>query len=144
MAEFRVRFREGFLSDPKYPPVVDESTARVHVCESDWFKKLANETGRSSRDDVHQLLTEAHQRASARLNDGSWRDEFAGKEILRDVGSRIFDRRQALRGIPKGAEFDADLAKEVAARQAMQKAVPEDLADLLDALKGRIAASTLP
>ena len=77
-----------------------------------------------------------------RLRDGSWRIDFSGKEFLRVIGSRIFNRAIAPRANqPSPAEFDTDLAKSIAAWQIANGAVPTDLSDLLAALKARISPS---
>ena len=144
VAELRHRFRESFLTDPKSPPVDNAEAARDHICDQEWFKKLAFETGRSSEADVHQLLAEAYAKSTSRLSDGTWLAEFAGKEILRDVGSRIFDRGRMRGYSSKGAGFDSDLAKGVAAWQVANNAVPSDLSDLLAALKARIIPPAPP
>jgi len=68
IAELKQRFRDSFVPDPKQS-VIDEATARAHICGSPWFRKLATEAGRSSEADVHALL-----RASDHPEDGprSW------------------------------------------------------------------------
>jgi hypothetical protein len=139
VAELRERFRHGFVLDPTCPPVDSETEARNHICQSPWFLKLAHETGRTGVGDVHQLLSDAYLAASNALSDGTWKAEFAGKEIIHDVGSRICDRRAIPNYNPSRAEFDEDLAKEVGAWQNSNNAVPSDLTDLLTALHLRIA-----
>jgi hypothetical protein len=144
VAELRRRFRSEFIPDPRYPPVDTEVEAQRHICNSPWFLKLASEAGRTTVPDVHRLLSDGHTEATAQLADGRWRVEFAGKEILRGVGSWICDRTKIPHQYSSSAEFDADLAKEVAAYQVRNKQVPPDLTDLLSALKRRIAAPTPP
>ncbi len=138
VAELRRRFREGFLNDPSCA-ISTEDQARDHICRSPWFLKLGQEIGRTTIPDVHQLLVDAHRAAEQSLGDGRWRTEFAGKEILHDVRSRICH----LPGIPNygpgAAQFDEDLAKEVGAWQRQNNAIPADLRDLLGALQQRIA-----
>jgi len=138
VADFRRRFRGDFLHDPN-PEMQDELQARRHICESGWFKKLAKEAAASTEPEVHRSVKEAHIRATARLADGSWREEFAGKEILRYVGSRICDRTRIHGVVPKGAAFDAELAKQIAAWQKDEKSIPPKLSDLLAALKRQVA-----
>jgi hypothetical protein len=138
LAELKRRFRLGFIADPGQS-IVDEMAARQHICGSSWFQKLATEVACSTEADIHTLLAEAHAVSTTRLGDGTWRDEFSGKEILRDVSSR-FCHRPAIPSFPaKDAEFYADLAKDVAAWQVANGKQPADLVDLLTALKSRIA-----
>ena len=93
VAELRRRFREGFLNDPSCA-VSREDEARDHICQSEWFQKLAQEAGRTTEAEIHRLLSAAHLAANQSLSDGRWKTEFAGKEILRDVGSRICDHTE--------------------------------------------------
>jgi hypothetical protein len=137
IAEPKRRFREPFVPDPKQS-VIDEATARAHICGSAWFLKLATETGRSSAADVHALLTGSYAIASGRLADGTWRQDFAGKEILRDVAGWMCDRTKIPRFPPSDAEFYSDLAKAIAVWQVANSTVPADLTDLLTALIARI------
>ncbi len=139
VAELRRRFREGFLSDPNCD-VSSDAQAHGHICSSPWFQKLAHECGRTTEAEVDQLLSTARALADQSLADGSWKLEFAGKEILRDVGIRICDRTKFPGYKPSAAEFDGDLAKEVGAWQRDNNAVPSDLTDLLVALQQRIAS----
>jgi hypothetical protein len=139
VAELRERFRGGFIQDPTCPPVDSEAAAQNHICKSPWFSKLATEIQRTTVADIHKRLSAAHTDAAAALSDGSWKTEFAGKEIIHDVGSRICDRQVIPTYNPTAAEFDEDLAKEVGAWQRVNGAVPQDLADLLAALRARIA-----
>jgi hypothetical protein len=138
VAELRRRFREGFLGDP-HREMSTEAQATDHIVQSPWFQKLPSQVARSTAADVRQLLSDAHAAASLALSDGRWKDEFAGKEILRDVGSRICDRTKFANYNPAPAEFDADLAKEIGAWQRQNNAIPPDLLDLLRALQQRIA-----
>jgi hypothetical protein len=138
VAELRRRFRTGFLSDPGCD-MKSEGEAQDHICQSTWFQRLALETARTTVADVHQLLSDAHNRASQSLADGNWKVEFAGKEILHDVSSRICHRPDLPNYHPTLAQFDEDLAKEIGAWQRQNQTVPPDLTDLLTALQQRIA-----
>jgi len=137
VAELKQRFRDGFMENPKYPNVAGEMAAINHILNDAWFQKLDQEKARSTPDDVRQLMIERHRAASGRLGDGSWRIEFAGKEILRHVGTQIVDWTKMSRPATK-VEFESDLAKEVADWQVKNGAVPPDLVDLRSALKTRI------
>ncbi len=138
IAVLRQRLREEFLSDPPRN-LSTEGQAREHICNSAWFRKLPQEVGQTTEAHVHQLLTEAHRAADQSLVAGRWKTEFAGKEILRDVGSRICNQKQIRGYRPTQAQFDEDLAKEVGAWQRQNNTVPTDLTDLLGALQQRIA-----
>ena len=136
IAELKRRFREPFVADPGQS-VVDHSTAREHICQSTWFLKLTDEATRSAVGDIHALLDAQHILARGRLADGSWRQDFAGKEILRDVAGWMCERPRD-RPFPSDPVFFADLAKEVGTWQLAREMVPPDLSELLTALKARI------
>ncbi len=144
VAKLKARFREQFVPDPPCGTIADESAALNHIRQSGWFRKLSHEAGRSTESDVGKLLSAAHRLASFQLKRGSWREDFAGKEIYHDVGSRICNRNhRSLRGYqPTQVEFDIALAKDVAAEQVANNQVPHDLVDLLAALRFRISSTT--
>ena len=144
VAELKGRFRDPFIPDPPCGTCADEVGAIDHICASHWFLKLSQEAARTTNDDVRQLLAEAHREAQSHLSNGNWRIEFAGKEIYRDVGSRICDRKDpALRHYrPTQVEFDIDLAKDIAVWQSANGQVPHELVELLAALRSRVTAST--
>jgi hypothetical protein len=83
-------------------------------------------------------LTGSYAIASGRLADGTWRQDFAGKEILRDAAGWMCDRTKIPRFPPSDAEFYSDLAKAIAVWQVANSTVPADLTDLLTALTARI------
>ena len=138
MAELKRRFREPFVVDPPCT-LSSHSAARDHICNSPWFQKLDTESARTKESDIDQLLNDRYQEAQNRLKDGTWRIEFAGKEIFRETGSRIFDRTMNRGYNPTPADFDIDLAKDIAVSQVASGSRPTDLVDLLAALKSRIA-----
>jgi hypothetical protein len=140
----RDRFFDRFIQYPTTPPVDTEETAREHIIQSDWFRDLQRKSSGMTETRVIRLLAWVHARASRTRLDGSWRISFSGKEILRGIGNRIFNRALAPRTAPTSApgfDIDIDLAKSIAAWQVANKAVPADLIDLLAALKARIAPS---
>jgi hypothetical protein len=138
IAVLKLRFREPFIPDPTQA-ITDELSARAHICGSEWFNKLAGGAAQATVADVHALLSANHTAATERLADGSWRKEFAGKEILRDVAGWICDRPQIARFPPRDVDFYSDLAKGIASWQVVNGAVPAELTELLAALRARIA-----
>lgn len=145
VSHIRDRFFDQFMRHPTTPPVDTEAAARDHITLSKWFRTLPRKSSRMTELRVHRLLLRAHHLAQRLLIDGGWRVEFSGKEFVREIGNKIFDRAKAPRSYrPSSSEFDADLAKSVATWQVDNNAVPADLIILLEALKARIAASAPP
>jgi len=104
-------------------------------------RHLGTEVARTAPADIDQLLEDGHARAQSQLQDGTWREHFAGKEILRDIGSRICDRTKLHGYHPTKSEFDVALAKDVANAQLASSSVSSDLIDLLKALNARIKSA---
>jgi hypothetical protein len=138
VADLRRRFRQDFIPDPTYPPVDNEAQARDYICQSPWFQKLAQEISQTTEGNIDQLLSRSYVVADQSLSVGLWKAEFAGKEILRDVSSRICDHTKISGHKPSSTKFDEDLAKGVGAWQRQNNAIPSDLTDLLSALQQRI------
>jgi len=136
IAELKRRFREPFVEDPGCD-LSDPEGAERHICESDWFRKLGDEAARTTTSDVRKLLEAGYQQARERIADGTWRSEFAGKEILSDIGSRICDHPRLANRMTR-SEFHMNLAKDVADWQVQQGRVPSDLIELRSALEVRI------
>jgi hypothetical protein len=140
VSQIHDRFFDQFVTHPTVPAVETEHAARGHITQSNWFLALPRKSRGMTEARVHRLLTRAHNRAVKMRRDGSWRTEFSGKEFLRDIGSRIFNHAAAPRNYrPSTAGFDIDLAKAIATWQVANNAVPDELSDLLTALKARIA-----
>jgi len=137
LAELRYRFRADFIPDPPCK-LESQGDAKNHICGSPWFTKLGTEVARTTPADVDQLLADGYAIAQSQLQDGTWREQFAGKEIFRDIGSRICDRTSLHGYNPTKSEFDVALAKQLAKAQIDSSSVPSDLTDLREALRLRI------
>jgi hypothetical protein len=143
VALLRDRFRGRFLVESKTPASsLDEAFS--HICDSKWYRALSRKVKSLDERRIRRLLVRAEGKARRSLDDGSWKRDFAGKEIVHHLGSRIFDRTISKTYNPTPSAFAADLAKEVAAWQVANGTVPRDLRDLLQALKARIALKPPP
>jgi hypothetical protein len=140
VALIRERIFDGFLEQPKSPPVDTEDAAKNHIIQSFWFRTLPRKSSRINETLVHRLLKWEYARALKRLGDDTWRIDFPGKQLLHLIGGRICNKSIAPQSYqPSSAEFDSDLAKSIAAWQVASGLVPNDLSDLLAALKARIS-----
>jgi len=135
LGTIRRRFRENFINDPPQD-LPDLEAAKRHFCESDWFRDLATNTAQTTEADIAGLLETAHDQATIQLADGTWRQEFSGKEIFKDVASRICDR-QKFGGI-RSSKLHGDLAEDVAGWQSKTGQVPPELESLHATLRGRV------
>ena len=134
VASYAADFRNNFI---KHPPanIPNAAAAELHVCNSRWFTSFQDKVPTVTRDEVVNRLQEAHQRAEARVNSGEWTSEFSGKELFRDVRSRIYDSSD--RPVSQ-SELDADVAKSVAQWQLANGSVPAELTELRTALRMRV------
>ncbi len=139
IGHIRGRFFDDFIAHPTMPPVDSHAAARDHIASSRWFQALPRRSAGMTDARLDRLLTRAYDRADRLLDSGGWRVEFSGKEIFKVVGNQIFNRATAPTYQAKGAEFDRDLAVSIAEWQVANNAVPNELDDLLRALKTRIA-----
>ena len=138
VSHIRRRFYGDFMTHPRVSAVTTEAMARDYITRSRWFITLPRKASGLNQARIHRLLSRAHTSALSMLHDGKWRSEYSGKEILRAIGSRICNRAAAPNYRPSPSEFDADLAKDIAAWQAANGKIPTDLIELLDAMKARI------
>jgi hypothetical protein len=139
-------FRENFLEHPKCPKIVDSTSAVEYITSQPWFTCLRERATAVAAPGEIQLRVEAkHQEMEAALADGSWRSEFSGKELFRDVRGWIY---QAPPGEGSSrSDLDIDLAKAIAWWQVENNAVPEELKELRRAMQQRMAqavAATSP
>ena len=139
ISEIRELFFDDFIPHPKIPEIGSETSATDYIVSHAWFGSLSNRATGLDASDIDGRLKRAYHIAVACCLNGDWRKEFPGKEFLRLVGGRIYDRSSLPHGKkPSASEFDNDLAKAVARWQVDQGKVPSDLDQLLDALKKRI------
>lgn len=139
IGELRSRFRTSFLNDPKCPQVTDLAQAHGHICKSDWFRHLATHTAQSTEQDIEKMLGEAHREACGQIESGAWKVDFPGKELFRDIRSRVHDAQKLKGPPPTTGDLDIAVAKSVAKWQAEKQKVPSELIELRQALKDRIA-----
>ena len=131
------------MKHPTIPPVSTEATARDHIMQSDWFRKLPCKSS-GMTGSPHPAATDKGS-YPAHPEDAKRRRQLADRTIRVRNSSAQSAIRSSNGGLaprtyrPSPAEFDADLAKGIADWQVANGAVPPDLSDLLNAIKMRIA-----
>ena len=83
--------------------------------------------------EADRLLDLHHQEYAAALHDGSWRATFSGKEILGDMRSRLWTRRQEA-----GLGGWLRLFRSIAQAQRTLSRLPAEIVDLRAALRARV------
>ncbi len=135
LGTIRSRFRENFIGDPPQD-IADHTAAQRHLCESAWFQNLDVYATQTTVATIADHLQKAHGQAASQLADGTWRQEFSGKEIFKDIASRICNRQQF--GGVRSSELDNDIAQAVAEWQTANRQIPPDLIELRSLLRNRV------
>ncbi len=148
IAEIAKDFREGFPKHPKNR-VPDRETAIRTIIDSDYFSRLQDKVDGVTPDQIGERIDVAHTMMIQKSHEGSWQEEFPGREIYRIIRSDVYDlkpypvqggetpRRQQV----SSAQLDLDLAMSVAEVQVSAGRVPSDLIQLRDAILDQIGAS---
>jgi hypothetical protein len=133
--QIRAEFREGFLEHPKCPHVTDLPTAEKCILTHPWYQQLAARTATiTTAGVITARLNTAHAATTTQLADGSWRHEFSGKELFRDVRGWVYTKPPAP---ASPSELDADVARAVAQWQVANGAVPMEIVELRQAIRQR-------
>jgi hypothetical protein len=131
--QYAGEFRNNFTGHPA-ATIKNEQEAHAHICESEWFTSFAEKANRVDKTEVSNRLNNAYAEAILRIQSGRWRNEFAGKELFRDIRSRIYDSREK---VASPTVLDSDVALSIAQWQLANEKVPDELKILREALKMR-------
>ena len=115
------------------PQVSSLADAEAYISTSSWFTGLpAKMAGAIAPGYLKTRLQDFHGQMQSAVTNGSWRTEFSGKELFRDVRDWVY------RGGPtSGAGRDSDLAKAVGEWQRANQAVPAEMEELRRAIRTR-------
>ena len=135
LGTIRSRFHEDFIKKPQQN-LPDIEAAKRHLCGSDWFRRLAGNATKTTEAEISHLLGAAHAQATIQLADTTWKQEFSGKAIFKDVASRICD----LQGFPEisTSQLHCDIAEDVARWHSTNGRIPPELIDLRAALRRQV------
>jgi hypothetical protein len=115
--------------------VTNETQAREYIVQCSWFKELASRSSATSAVEIERMLAAAHTIAQTQLQDGTWRQEFSGKELFHEVRDWVYTHEV---GQQSGIVRDSDLAKTLAEWQVANGRVPQELIELIQALRGKV------
>jgi hypothetical protein len=134
--EFRSEFRESFLEHPKCPQVTDLYSAEQCIVGQAWFQNLAARTAAATAvGQITSRLNAAFVVVASQTANDSWRREYSGKELFRDVRGWLYTKP------PRPAspsEHDRDVAKAVAQWQVDHGTVPLEVIELRIAIRQRV------
>ena len=128
------RLVDRFPKHSKVPHVTDRAQAENYLLtQNGWWAALPASTAHIQDNAVvTQDLLQAHNLHDTQVNNGTWVNEFSGKEVFRSLRGYLFNRAYASDEV-----MDTDLAKSVGEWQAANNRVPQELLDLRAALKSR-------
>ncbi len=123
----------GFPGHPKCPQIPDQTSAENYILSNGWFANLNGQAAMWSPNEVRKRVARAHALSVQQCANGSWKLEFSGKELFRDIRGWVYTAPRSV----SSSTLDADLAKSVGQWQAQNGQVPAELTELLAALKAR-------
>lgn len=103
------------------------------LLQTDWVRQTLPALCQINEESLRKRYENSLRSARSHRTDDRWRREFPGKEILRHVRGIVYPGKTGT----SIASLEQDLAKSVAEWQVTEDNVPNDLTDLLTALKQR-------
>ncbi|WP_437893542.1 hypothetical protein [Sorangium sp. So ce124] len=135
ITEIRDAVVDDFLEHPRRDRVKSQGDAEAAITGSLWWARvlptLQPDWGNVAT--IARKLTEHEASYRAMLSTGAWRQEFSGKEILRDLTTRIWTRKR-----PKDPECRLTFVQEIARAQLDLNRVPQEIRELRTAIRRRI------
>lgn len=137
LADLREARQSKFPRHPKRAQVCSKEHAEQILLSNDWVTLTVPGLPAHVREErLREDLDHAHAHYGALVDQGSWMNAFSGKELLRDLESRVFTR-----GRPSGNAGLQDLAKAVAREQLAAGREPPELLELHRAMIDRLAST---
>jgi len=132
------RVRNTILTDfprhPTFPTVVDQASSEAYLHEIPWWSVAQTYLPTLTNSHLTAELVSHHGVVSGWLTTSQWLTEFPGKELFRSIRDWVYWTTPPI-GTP--AMRDSDLGKAVGEWQAANNRVPQELTELLAALKTR-------
>lgn len=118
-----------FIGHPKRGGVKTQTEAEAAIFASPWWTAVLPAIGTSvDQASVEASLLRHHASYTAMLGSEEWRTHFSGKEVLRDVVTRIWTKRQS-------ARLHIDFIQSIARAQRSSGRVPDEIRELRAALR---------
>lgn len=132
ITEIRYAVTDQFTSHPARGAVKSQGEAEHAIFDSHWWTKVLPNIGTSTTQPLVQASLQQHHAAySAMLATGQWRTDFSGKEVLREVVSRIWTKGRS-------SHCHLDFIKAVGRAQRASARIPVEIKDLRDALRAHV------
>jgi hypothetical protein len=132
LSRMQVDVSGDFPADPKIANIPTVVEAERHIVTCSWYTQLMTRSSQWTA--AGSVLAELHAAETdyrAAVGNGTWRDEFSGKEIFRQVRSFVYQPRNP-------GSHDSDFAKSIGDWQFSKNRIPPDLEQLRRVLRGRV------
>jgi hypothetical protein len=124
---------QDFPSSPGVVHVPDVPAAINRIVSSTWYTQVIGRLNAAvTTAEVTNQINGAFGQYQADLTSGVWVESFSGKEIFRELRSYVYQPQH------NPGEPDNDVAKAIGAWQLANNRVPQDITDLLSALRTRV------
>jgi len=133
IAETRRTVIEDFPTHPAQS-VVDQQTAVTYLLSQKWWNDIQVYAQTLTPADLQARLIQHHANVMTWFVNGNWRNEFPGRELFRRIRSQVYTK--PAQGASTAAQ-DEDMAKEIGEWQVAKNRIPQELSELLTALKTR-------
>jgi hypothetical protein len=132
LSRMQVGVSGDFPADPKIANILTVVEAEQHIVTCSWYTQLMPRSSRwTAAGVVLAELQAAETDYRTAVGNGTWRDEFSGKEIFRQAHSFVYQPRNP-------GSHDSDFAKSIGDWQFSNNQVPADLVTLRSALRVRV------
>ncbi|WP_437629800.1 hypothetical protein [Sorangium sp. So ce854] len=135
ITEIRDAVVGDFLEHPGRDRVRTQGDAEAAITGSPWWARvlptLQPDWGNAAT--ITRKLQDHEASYRAMLSTGAWRREFSGKEILRELTTRIWTRKR-----PKDPECRLTFVQEIARAQRELNRVPQEIRELRTSIRRRI------
>ena len=116
--------------------ITTKPEAEKVIFESAWWSNVLPNIGSSVTVHwVREKLEAHHEAYSAMLANDQWLRRFSGKEVLRDIVTRVWTKKHSPR-------LHADFIKSVGRAQRSSNRVPEEIKELRSVLRNRSGLPT--
>lgn len=123
-----------FIEHPSLASVRSRGDALSAITTSPWWTQvLPSIPTATALTQLQTSLTQNHAAYVAMIANGEWRTHFSGKEIFREMRSRVWTKKS--RPNPEGL---LDFVKAVAHKQRDYQSVPEEITQLRRELRARV------
>lgn len=132
ITEIRDGVAQRFIEHPKRGGIKTQADAESAIFQSPWWSAvLPNIGATTTQPRVQASLQSHHASYSAMLGNGQWRTHFSGKEVLRDIVTRVWTRKRSSR-----AHFD--FIQSIGRAQRLSGQAPAEVNELRVALRGHV------